>query len=118
MGLVDHFERQASPLPAVSPTRSLKSPTREQQLKSPELVNRVEKSKSPSPQRNTVKAFVEPAPPEPEPDISHSDKQSTTSPESGMDDNNRSETESKKGSKKSRKDKKDRKKKKKKKKKK
>ena len=41
-------------------------------------------------------------------DISHSDKQSTTSPESGMDDNNKSETESKKGSKKSRKDKKDR----------
>merc|ERR1711956_207760 len=101
--LVDHFERQASPQPAVSPTRSLKSPTREQQLKSPELVNRVEKSKSPSPQRNTVKAFVDPAPPEPEPD-----KQSTTSPESGMDDNNKSETESKKGSKKSRKDKKDR----------
>merc|ERR1712008_129575 len=101
--LVDHFERQASPQPDVSPTRSLKSPTREQQLKSPELVNRVEKSKSPSPQRNTVKAFVDPAPPEPEPD-----KQSTTSPESGMDDNNKSETESKKGSKKSRKDKKDR----------
>ena len=56
--LVEHFERQASPQPAVSPTRSLKSPTR-QSLKSPELVNRIEKSKSPSPQRNTVKTYVE-----------------------------------------------------------
>ena len=27
--LVEHFERQASPQPAVSPTRSLKSPTRQ-----------------------------------------------------------------------------------------
>ena len=37
-------------------------------------MNRVEKSKSPSPQRNTVKAFVDPAPPEPEPGISTLDK--------------------------------------------
>merc|ERR1712083_6578 len=104
--LVEHFERQASPQPAVSPTRSLKSPTREQ-LKSPELVNQVEKSKSPSPQRNTVKTFVDQGPAET--DVpTEPDKQSTTSPESGMDDNNKSESESKKGSKKSRKEKKDR----------
>ena len=37
-------------------------------------MNRVEKSKSPSPQRNTVKAFVDPAPPEPEPGISTLEK--------------------------------------------
>ena len=63
--LVEHFERQASPLPAVSPTRSLKSPTRQslsptrQSLKSPDIVNRIEKSKSPSPQRNTVKTYID-----------------------------------------------------------
>ena len=37
-------------------------------------MNRVEKSKSPRPQRNTVKAFVDPAPPEPEPGISTLEK--------------------------------------------
>ena len=83
--LVEKFERQASPQP-VSPTRSLKSPSRE--LKSPELVIRIEKSKSPSPSRNAIKIFNE---------ANEVDKQSTTSPESGMDDNNKSETESKKG---------------------
>lgn len=80
--LVENFERQASPIP-VSPTRSLKSPTRD--LKSPDMVRQVEKSKTPSPQRNATKSLLQEA-----------DKQSTTSPESEMD-NNRSETESKKG---------------------
>ena len=84
--LVEKFERQSSPQP-VSPTRSLKSPSRD--LKSPELVNRIEKTKTPSPSRNTIKTYVTPVEP---------DKQSTTSPESGMDDNNKSENESKKGS--------------------
>ena len=88
--LVEKFERQASPQPAVSPTRSLKSPSRD--LKSPELVIKADhgKSKSPSPQRNSSVTIKNPAYTEP-------DKQSTTSPESGLDDNSKSESESKKG---------------------
>ena len=89
--IIAYHERQSSPVP-VSPTRSLRSPSRE--LKSPLMVNEVLKSKSPSPTRNTV--MITP--------ILQEDKHSTTSPES---ENNKSETESKKGSKKSKKEKKE-----------
>ena len=89
--IIAYHERQSSPIP-VSPTRSLRSPSRE--LKSPLMVNEVLKSKSPSPTRNTV--MITP--------IIQEDKQSTDTPES---ENNKSETESKKGSKKSKKEKKE-----------
>ena len=86
--LVEKFERQSSPAP-----RDLLSPTRE--LRSPTVLREIEKSKSPSPLRNTVKPFTPP------PAVD-----SGTSPESEMDPN-KSETESRKG-KKAKKDKKER----------
>ena len=82
--LVDKFERQSSPLRAdskspsrtfKSPSRDLKSPSRE--LKSPGLVQQVDDNKSPT--RNTIKTFLT------------DDKQSTTSPESGIPDSSKCE---------------------------
>ena len=94
--LVEKFERQTSPIrDSKSPSaRSLKSPSRD--LKSPVLVKEVLNVSS-SPSRNTnIKTLQD-----------NTDKHSTTSPESGMDESNRSETESKKSSKKSSSSKKD-----------
>ena len=86
--LVDKFERQSSPLRAdsKSPSRSFKSPSRDlkspsRELKSPNLVQQVVDNKSPT--RNTIKTFLT--------DDKPDDKQSTTSPESGIPDSSKCE---------------------------